>query len=88
MNLRENWELKIDQKVFGELRKFPKKDAVKIASVLDNNFDPYVGDIEKIKGEDNTWRRRVGSYRIFYEINQKAKSVHVFWTERRTSSTY
>ena len=89
MNSNENWELRIDQKVYRELYKFPKKDAVRITDVLeDKSFDPYDGDIEKIKGEENIWRRRIGSYRVFYEINQSERSVDVFWVERRTSSTY
>ena len=89
MNLKESWELRIDQKVFRELRKFPKKDVARITGGLeDENFDPYANDIEKIKGEDNTWRRRSGAYRIFYEINQSERFVNIFWVERRTSSTY
>lgn len=89
MNLDKNWELKIDQKVYRELRKFPKKDTTLITNILeDKSFDPYNGDIEKIKGEENIWRRRIGSYRIFYEINQIDRFVHIFLVERRTSSTY
>ena len=54
----------------------------------DPNFSPYIGDIEKIKGESNLWRRRIGAYRVFYEIKQEERIVHVFWVERRTSKTY
>ena len=48
----------------------------------------WLHDIEKIKGEENVWRRRIGNYRIFYEINPKRRSINIFWVERRTSSTY
>ncbi len=89
MDSNENWVLKADKTVYKELRKFPKKDAVRIIVVLeDKKFNPYVGDIEKIKGEANVWRRRIGAYRIFYEISQSKRLVNVFWVERRTSSTY
>lgn len=70
MNLRKNWELKIDSGVYKDLYKFPKNYADKILAIiflLGNN--PYAGDIEKIKGEENMWRRRIGAYRIFYEIH-------------------
>ncbi|PIQ07418.1 MAG: hypothetical protein COW72_00415 [Candidatus Nealsonbacteria bacterium CG18_big_fil_WC_8_21_14_2_50_37_10] len=43
---------------------------------------------KKMRGEKNVWRRRVGAYRIFYELIQKEKVIHVFWVERRTSKTY
>jgi len=89
MNSNANWELKIDEGVYKELRKFPKKDAARVIAVIENpRFNPYAGDIEKIKGEENTWRRRIGTYRIFYEVKQIRRLVHIFWIERRTSKTY
>lgn len=51
-------------------------------------IDPYAGDIEKMKGEDSVWRRRVGSYRVFYEVDSARKVITVFDVRRRTSSTY
>lgn len=85
----KKWELKIDNSVFKELSKFPKKDSIKIIEVMESlPFDPYTGDIQKIKGEKNSWRRRVGNYRIFYELRQKENIIHIIWTERRTSKTY
>jgi len=50
--------------------------------------DPYFGDIQKLKGEKNAWRRRVGDYRIFYKIYIEKRLVLVFKLERRTSKTY
>jgi len=50
--------------------------------------DPYTGDIQKIGGEENTWRRRIGSYRISYEIYPDLRLVIVFKVKRRTSTTY
>ena len=89
MNSRPNWEVKIDDGVYRELRKFPRNDRDRIISVIEDSlFDPYTGDLEKIKGEDDTWRRRIGAYRIFYSVNQRGGVVHIFWVERRTSTTY
>ena len=31
--------------------------------------------LRKMKGEENAWRRRIGAYRIFYEICAKEKIV-------------
>ena len=47
-----------------------------------------MGDIEKMKGEINNWRKRIGNYRIFYEIIPKDKTIYVFHVERRASNTY
>ena len=40
--------------------------------IKDLAIDPYTSDIQKMKGERNVWRRRIGSYRLFY--NRFAKT--------------
>ena len=49
--------------------------------------NPYSGDTIKLEGSDE-WRRRVGAYRLKYEIREKERVVHIFKIERRTSNTY
>lgn len=89
MNSSTNWDLQVDAIVYKELKRFPRKDALRILELIANPyFDPYGGDIEKIKGEKDVWRKRIGAYRIFYEVNQSKRLVHIFWTERRDSKTY
>ncbi len=89
MNSKANWALQTDPSVFKWLKKIPYKDAERILFTIKSmSFDPYQGDIQKMKGEKDTWRRRVGSYRIFYEIFQDENLVVVFKIERRTSHTY
>jgi len=81
--------LRIDPKVSKTLKRIPKDSARRIVSVLDNLPDnPYFGDIQKMKGEKNVWRRRVGEYRVFYEVVTSESILHVFHIERRTSTTY
>ena len=51
-----NWEVKIAKRVSKEMRHFPKKDAERLLIVLEEfEANPYQGDVEKIKGEDNVW---------------------------------
>lgn len=90
MNLNTGWQLKIRDRVWKEVAKFPGKDQKRIADVLEKGIilNPYFGDIEKMKGEENSWRRRIGAYRIFYEIISQEKIVYIFRVERRTSKTY
>ncbi|MBI5147777.1 MAG: type II toxin-antitoxin system RelE/ParE family toxin [Parcubacteria group bacterium] len=71
------------------LSRFPQKDQIYIVAGLKEFVaSPYSGDIEKILGEENVWRRRIGAYRIFYEIISQEKVIHVFRIERRASKTY
>ncbi len=84
-----NWKVKIAKGASKAMKRFPKKDAERLLFVLEEfQVDPYQGDIEKIRGEDNVWRRRVGNYRILYEVVPRQKSVDVFRIERRTTTTY
>ena len=89
MNSKTNWVLEIDPVIFKILKKIPRKDAQRILFAIENlSLNPYGGDIQKMKDEKNVWRRRIGSYRIFYEIISQLRIINVFWLERRTSKTY
>lgn len=84
-----NWQIKIANVAIKNLKRFPAKDRQKLELVLyELVFNPYSGDVEKMKGKDNSWRRRTGFYRIFYDIDKVNKIISVTHIERRTSSTY
>lgn len=88
-NSSEAWVLQIDPAVLKALKKFPQKDMKRIVSVVNGlTTAPYSGDIQKMKGEKNVWRRRIGSYRLFFELLQEEKVIHVYHVERRTTATY
>lgn len=83
------WVLKIDDSALKQLSKFPAKDARRILTVTESLIDdPFFGDVAKIRAEKNVWRKRVGSYRIFYELIVDKKLIYVFTIKRRTSQTY
>lgn len=89
MNLSKNWDLHIDPSVLKILKKIPQHDAENLliaVRLLPEN--PYFGDIQKMKGEQSAWRRRIGSYRIFYQIKSEERIILVFRLERRASKTY
>jgi len=89
MNSNKSWKLEVKSKVYRTLKKFPVDKRRRILEVIENlPNDPYSGDIEKMEGQDHSWRRRVGAYRIFYEVLVPDKIILVFRVERRTSSTY
>jgi len=89
MSLSKSWDLRVDLAVFRELRKIPRHDSEAILEVVRLlPANPYFGDIQKMKGEDNVWRRRIGSYRLFYKIMIREGTILVFHLERRTSKTY
>jgi mRNA-degrading endonuclease RelE of RelBE toxin-antitoxin system len=50
--------------------------------------DPFSGDIARLKAQPTAWRRRVGSYRIFYDVYPRQLLIVVTAIQRRTSTTY
>ncbi len=69
--------------------RLPKHERERILEHLsDPDFDPYQGDIRKVKGVFDTWSKRLGEYRVFYEVMQHEHTVDVFHVERRTTQTY
>ena len=89
MSSKPNWVLRVDSKIFKFLSKIPKKEAENILIITKSlSLNPFAGDIQKIKGEENSWQRRKGNFRIFYDIKAKERVVEVIGVERRSSATY
>lgn len=89
MSSNAEWRLYVRESVVKELSRCPPKDRVRLEHVIAAlPQNPYAGDVEKMKGETLIWRRRVGNYRVFYELIPAERTIAVFRVERRTSSTY
>ena len=89
MYSNETWRVAVELPVRKMLKRLPKDDHVRIIDALQSLIiDPYTGDLQKLGGTENSWRRRVGSYRIFFEISQSERRVDIFKIERRGSKTY
>jgi mRNA interferase RelE/StbE len=60
-----------------ELSRLRKKDYERIAAaILRLGEEPRPANCQKMKGRD-TWRIRVGEYRVIYEINDQARIVTI-----------
>jgi len=84
------WELKISKITRKQIKKFPKTDGERIFFAIADlrQGDIFNGDVKKLKGEGYMWRRRVGNYRIFFEISKEEKMISIIAVKRRTSKTY
>lgn len=89
MSLSADWDLQVNSVVFKNLKNIPRHYVGAILGVIKLlPLNPYFGDIQKMKGEENAWRRRIGAYRIFYKIKIPEKTILVFRIGRRNSKTY
>lgn len=84
-----HWDLIVDGSVRKALKRIPRSDAQRLyAAMQEFAVNPFTGDIEKMEGEKDIWRRRIGAYRIIYEVRKDQRIVHVSDVRRRTSKTY
>jgi mRNA-degrading endonuclease RelE of RelBE toxin-antitoxin system len=71
------------------LESIPSEDRARVRLAIDEmEKSPFLGDIRKLKGGREGFRRRVGDWRIFFDIYPEERRVVVTAIERRTSTTY
>ena len=83
------WNLVVTKPAVKSLDRLPAKERAKIHSALrDMRDNPFSGDIVRVKAQPAAWRRRVGSYRILYDVYPERLEIVVVGIVRRTSTTY
>ena len=40
--------------------------------------DPFAGDVRPLEGETDTYRRRIGDWRLLFRVDPEAKTVTVY----------
>lgn len=84
-----NWTVRVAKPAQKTVAKFPAKDQARIrAAVRAMADDPFSGDVLKLEGAGDRWRRRVGNYRIFFAVDNAVRAVDISGIVRRTSTTY
>ena len=83
------WQLRIAKQAAKKLTRVPRKDQKRIAATIaEMRESPFRGDIARLKNEAAGWRRRVGNYRIFFDVDLEELLVDVTDIRRRTTTTY
>jgi mRNA interferase RelE/StbE len=83
------WNLLLALPAQKDFQKLPPKEQRRIkAALLSMQEDPFRGDIKRLKGQPTAWRRRVGNYRIVYDLLLERHTILVVGILQRTSATY
>lgn len=83
------WNLQIAGPAQKEYQKLSRNDQQRVrAALVSMQEDPFQGDIKRLKGQPAAWRRRVGNYRIIYDLYFEERLIVVSGILRRTSTTY
>jgi mRNA interferase RelE/StbE len=63
------WTVIVQPPARRSLNRLPAKLRERILRALIRlEADPFVGDVRKLSGQRDTWRLRIGDYRVIYEI--------------------
>ena len=88
-NSENIWGIRFSTEAAKEYARLPRNDGERITAALDElGRDPYHGDIKKIQGAEDIWRRRIGGYRVLYKPMKEIKTVLIIGIKRRTTTTY
>ena len=83
------WDIDLVASARKSLKKASPDDRRRLLRALEEmQHDPFTGDIARLLAGRFDWRRRVGSWRIFFSVYPDVRRVDVGAIERRTSTTY
>jgi mRNA-degrading endonuclease RelE of RelBE toxin-antitoxin system len=69
------WTVLVARPAQKQRARFPAKDQARIsAAIAQMADDPFAGDVLKLEGEACRWRRRVGSYWIFFSVDAAVRT--------------
>lgn len=72
------YDLLISHSAEKTLKKLPKKDITRIVTTIEKlAIDPRPQGCRKLSGETDTYRVRVGVYRVIYEIEERILRILV-----------
>ncbi len=84
-----NFRLELATQARKQLDRLPNDDRIRIIAALKQmSVDPYTGDIQRLKGHRFGWRRRLGNYRILYDLDPAVRLILIARIERRGTTTY
>jgi mRNA-degrading endonuclease RelE of RelBE toxin-antitoxin system len=85
------WAVELSASAVKELRRLPRDRLAQIARSIDEmGADPMAGDVKPLKGDEwkGYFRKRVGSYRIIFELDRASQVVAVSAILIRSERTY
>ena len=83
------WELVLAGPAARALKRMPAAERRRVLAALDAmEQNPFSGDIVRLTAHPVAWRRRVGNWRLLFDIELERHRVLVHDVIRRTSTTY
>lgn len=72
-----------------DFRRLPTEAQARLtAPIQAQQENPRPSGVRKLRGEESTWRIRVGPYRVVYDIYDERALVVILRVARRNETTY
>ena len=89
MSSSETWSVLVEARAHKIIERAPRPERERLRKALaEMQLDPFAGDVVRLKHERTAFRRRVGDWRIFFDVYHQEGLVKVPVIERRSSTTY
>jgi mRNA-degrading endonuclease RelE of RelBE toxin-antitoxin system len=83
------WRVLVARHAQKSVARAPKQERERLRVALEQmEGNPLAGDIKRLKNERTAFRRRVGDWRIFFDVHPEQHLVEVVEIQRRTTTTY
>ena len=84
-----SWKLIYSRRAVRSLRRLPRDDQARLLMQLNAmQEDPLGGNVKALRHHPISFRRRVGEFRILFDLDQVVRSVLIHDISRRSESTY
>jgi mRNA-degrading endonuclease RelE of RelBE toxin-antitoxin system len=86
-----NWTIELSASAIKELKRLPRDRQAQIVCAIDEmEADPLAGDVKPLQGAEwkGRYRKRVGVYRIIFNLDRKARTAAVSAILIRSEKTY
>jgi len=89
MSSSKVWTVVAAQRARKAIAHAPRPERERLQAALEAmGSDPFTGDIQRLKSERAAFRRRIGDWRIFFDVDPERRVVEVSDIMRRTTTTY
>jgi len=83
----ESYRVLLKKTVYKDLRNINPMYVQRIIDrIRELSANPFPRDSEKLAGSENFYRLRVGDYRIVYQVDNKNKTVIVYYVRHRKTA--
>jgi mRNA interferase RelE/StbE len=85
--MSREYEINLTSSARKEIRNLEKPVASRVAAAIDALIAaPHPPGCRKLEGEDDSWRVRVGDYRIIYTIDDRAAAIWIIAVRHRSDA--